>query len=80
VLLPPVSQCRDCHGSTKVATNVAASCDTCHGFHYGEGGQGGDIGLPHRKAGKPATVAARSLPMTLGSAEVSAKSLRRAGP
>jgi predicted CXXCH cytochrome family protein len=67
VLLPPVSQCRDCHGSAKVATNVAATCDTCHGFHYGEGGQGGDIGSPRRKpVAKPATVATRSLPMTLG--------------
>ena len=80
VLLPPVSQCRDCHGSTKVATNVAASCDTCHGFHYGDGGQGGDIGSPHRKAAKPATVAARTLPIRLGAAESSGKGLRRAGP
>lgn len=50
VLLPPVAQCRDCHGSTKVATNVAATCDTCHGFHYGEGGQGGDIAPPRKRA------------------------------
>ncbi len=44
VLLPKVEQCRDCHGSAKVATNVPATCDTCHGFHYGEG-------VPGRPAG-----------------------------
>ncbi|GGI92408.1 hypothetical protein GCM10007973_30810 [Polymorphobacter multimanifer] len=38
VLLPPVAQCRDCHGSSNVKTNVAASCDTCHGFHFGTDG------------------------------------------
>ncbi len=54
VLLPKVEQCRDCHGSPKVSTNVAASCNTCHGFHYGEGGQGGDYG-PAKP--KPATIA-----------------------
>jgi predicted CXXCH cytochrome family protein len=33
VLLPPVATCRECHGATRVATNVPATCDTCHGFH-----------------------------------------------
>jgi predicted CXXCH cytochrome family protein len=81
VLLPPVSQCRDCHGSNKAATNVAATCDTCHGFHYGEGGQGGDIGTPHRKLPvKPATVAARAVPMKFGGAIETNASPRRVGP
>lgn len=35
VLLPPVAQCRDCHGSANVKTNVTATCDTCHGYHFG---------------------------------------------
>lgn len=80
VLLPSITQCRDCHGSSNVATNVAATCNTCHGFHYGEGGQGGDIGTsPHRKPAKPATVAARGLPVKLGSAEPVGAKARRAG-
>ncbi|WP_439534768.1 cytochrome c3 family protein, partial [Polymorphobacter sp.] len=33
VLLPKVAQCRDCHGSGNARTAVAASCDTCHGYH-----------------------------------------------
>jgi predicted CXXCH cytochrome family protein len=33
VLLPKVAQCRDCHGSTNARTAVAATCDTCHGYH-----------------------------------------------
>lgn len=35
VLLPKVEGCRDCHGSGDVKTNVAATCDTCHGYHFG---------------------------------------------
>lgn len=35
VLLPKVEGCRDCHGSGNVKTNVAATCDTCHGYHFG---------------------------------------------
>lgn len=35
VLLPKVESCRDCHGSGRVATNVAAECSTCHGYHFG---------------------------------------------
>ena len=42
VLLPAIAGCRECHGSTRVSTNVPATCNTCHGFHYGEGGHGGD--------------------------------------
>lgn len=38
VLLPKVEQCRDCHGSGNAKTNVAASCDTCHGYHFGSDG------------------------------------------
>jgi hypothetical protein len=80
VLLPSVTQCRDCHGSSNVATNVAATCSTCHGYHYGEGGQGGDFaGSPHRKPAKPATVAARALPVKLGSAAPVGAKARRAG-
>ena len=79
VLLPSVTQCRDCHGSSNVATNVAATCSTCHGYHYGEGGQGGDFaGSPHRKPAKPATVAARALPVKLGSAAPVGAKTRRA--
>ena len=80
VLLPAVGQCRDCHGSANVATNVAATCNTCHGFHYGEGGQGGDfVSSPHRKTPKPETVATRALPVRLGSAEPLGKAARKAG-
>ena len=80
VLLPSVTQCRDCHGSSNVATNVAATCSTCHGYHYGEGGQGGDFARsPHRKPAKPATVAARALPVKLGSAAPVGAKARRAG-
>ena len=80
VLLPAVGQCRDCHGSANVSTNVAATCNTCHGFHYGEGGQGGDfVSSPHRKTPKPATVATRALPVRLGSAEPLGKAARKAG-
>ncbi len=50
LLLPSVSQCRDCHGASKPligpVTKVSGSCNTCHGFHYGKGGQGGDNGVP----------------------------------
>jgi predicted CXXCH cytochrome family protein len=35
VLLPKIEGCRDCHGSGDVKTNVAATCDTCHGYHFG---------------------------------------------
>ncbi len=49
VLLPPISQCRDCHGSPNIATNVAATCATCHGYHYGEGGHGGDFAPLRRR-------------------------------
>ncbi len=38
VLLPKVEGCRDCHGSSDVRTNVAATCDTCHGYHFGSDG------------------------------------------
>lgn len=80
VLLPPVGQCSDCHGSTKVTTNVAATCSTCHGFHYGEGGQGGDIGSPHKNGAKPGNVAAWAGPKRLASAApAGGKVLRRAG-
>ncbi|MFZ4688438.1 MAG: cytochrome c3 family protein [Polymorphobacter sp.] len=80
VLLPAVSQCRDCHGSTKVATNVASTCNTCHGFHYGEGGQGGDLGSsPHQRSAKPAVVAARPQPVRVSTAEPANAKLRRAG-
>jgi predicted CXXCH cytochrome family protein len=48
LLLPSVSQCRDCHGSTNVRTNVAATCNTCHGYHFGEGGHGGDLTASRR--------------------------------
>ncbi len=61
VLLPPVAQCRDCHGSTKVKTNVAATCATCHGYHYGEGGHGGDAGgVQRRPLPARVTIAART--------------------
>jgi len=50
LLLPDVASCRQCHGSPKVATNVAAECSTCHGFHYGEDGHGGDFGVVRRRA------------------------------
>ncbi len=50
VLLPPVASCRECHESSNVRTNVAAECSTCHGYHYGEGGHGGDVTRP-RKVG-----------------------------
>ncbi len=57
VLLPPVAQCRDCHGSSNVKTNVAATCDTCHGYHSGTDGAttvvagraGGSTTQPGRK-------------------------------
>ena len=52
VLLPPVSQCRDCHGVAKVATNAPATCATCHGYHYGDGGHGGDVGVGAGRASR----------------------------
>jgi predicted CXXCH cytochrome family protein len=61
VLLPPVAQCSDCHGSTKVATNVAATCDTCHGFHFGDG----TATSPHTQP-KAAKVAAWQGPVKAG--------------
>ncbi len=42
VLLPPIATCRSCHGNSKATQLVASSCETCHGFHYGEDGHGGD--------------------------------------
>jgi len=59
VLLPPVTQCSDCHGSSNVKTNVAATCDTCHGFHFGDG----TTESPHRQ---PPKVAAWKGPVKLG--------------
>jgi predicted CXXCH cytochrome family protein len=61
VLLPPVAQCSECHGSSNVKTNVAATCDTCHGFHFGDG-----TGVsPHRQP-KAAKVAGWQGPVKLG--------------
>ena len=37
VLLPKVADCRTCHGGPEPRSSVAASCDTCHGYH-GTGG------------------------------------------
>jgi predicted CXXCH cytochrome family protein len=42
VLLPKVSGCRTCHGGSDSRTNVAATCDTCHGYH----GTGAPPALP----------------------------------
>jgi predicted CXXCH cytochrome family protein len=61
VLLPPVSQCSDCHGSSNVKTNVAATCDTCHGFHFGDGTGVSPHGQP-----KAAKVAGWQGPVKLG--------------
>ncbi|WP_426170005.1 cytochrome c3 family protein [Sandarakinorhabdus sp. DWP1-3-1] len=52
VLLPPVSQCRECHGAATVKTKVAATCATCHAYHPGADGHGGPGG-----ASLPAQVA-----------------------
>ncbi len=57
VLLPKVSQCGDCHGSSDVKTNVAATCDTCHGFHGS-----GDGSAPATAAPASVTIAGRKLP------------------
>ncbi len=38
LLLPPVATCRQCHGAPTVATNVAADCTTCHGYHGADSG------------------------------------------
>jgi DnaJ-class molecular chaperone len=54
-----VTQCSDCHGSSNVKTNVAATCDTCHGFHFGDG----TTESPHRQ---PPKVAAWKGPVKLG--------------
>jgi predicted CXXCH cytochrome family protein len=64
VLLPKVAQCRDCHGSTNRRTAVAATCETCHGYHGT--GDGPSEAVP------PAAVAASSVMLRVvpGAAEV----------
>lgn len=50
VLLPPVSQCRKCHGAATVKTKVAATCATCHAYHPGADGPPAAPALPTQVA------------------------------
>lgn len=59
VLLPKIEGCRDCHGSGDVKTNVAATCDTCHGYHFGTD-QPTPAGLTTAKTASTKTASAKA--------------------
>ncbi len=82
VLLPPVGQCRECHGATTPligpVTKVSGSCDTCHGYH--ENGSdaapaGGVLPPGHKPLTAPTRVAASK---PAGFTKLSARDVRRA--
>lgn len=36
ILLPPIDNCRQCHGGTKAVEKLRSTCVDCHGFHIAE--------------------------------------------
>jgi predicted CXXCH cytochrome family protein len=78
VMLPPVGQCRECHGATTPligpVTKVSGSCDTCHGYHQGDAASGAALPPGHKPVAPPPRIAAR---LTATPIKVSASETRR---
>ena len=65
--LPPVSECRSCHGASRLTTKAPASadCTDCHGYHVPDRPLSASFDVLHRTQAIKETQDARVIPMAM---------------